>query len=91
VHIENLVKAECSAISNAFLVGDNRKFLTMLISLKTEVDKENAPLDELAGESLKFMKSLGLKYTKLSEVLGAGPDAKVTQAIQDAVQRANKR
>ncbi|KAG5675222.1 hypothetical protein PVAND_005146 [Polypedilum vanderplanki] len=90
VHIENLVKAECSAISNAFLVGDNRKFLTILISLKTEVDKEGAPLDELAPESLKLMKSLNLNYTKLSEVLNAGPDVKVSQAIQDAIVRANK-
>jgi long-chain-fatty-acid--CoA ligase ACSBG len=91
VHIENLVKAECSAISNAFLVGDNRKFLTMLIALKTEVDREGAPLDELAAESLKLTESLELKYTKLSEILNAGPDAKVKKALQDAIDRANKR
>lgn len=89
VHIENLVKAECPAISNAFLVGDNRKFLTILISLKTEMDKNGAPTDDLAVESLKFMESLDLKYTKLSEVL-AGPDQKVSKALQDAVDRANK-
>lgn len=91
VHIENLVKSECAAISNAFLVGDHRKFLTMLISLKTDMDKDGGPLDELSIESIKFMESLNLKHTKLSEVLGAGPDTKVQDAIQNAIVRANKR
>lgn len=90
-HIENLVKAENSAISNAFLVGDNRKYLTMLITLKTEMDSEGAPLDNLSKESLKFIHSLGLNYTKMSEIIEAGPDEKVSQAIQGAIDRANKR
>ncbi|CAG9797104.1 unnamed protein product [Chironomus riparius] len=89
VHIEDLVKSECSAISNAFLVGDNRKFLTVLIALKTEMDKDGAPTDDLAIESLKLMENLGLKYTKLSEVL-AEPDPKITEFIQDSIVRANK-
>lgn len=91
VHIENLVKAECSAISNALLIGDKRKYLTMLITLKTEMDSEGAPLDTLASESLKLIHSLDLNYTKMSEIMAAGPDKKVTQAIQEAVDRANIR
>lgn len=85
------MKAENHAISNAFLVGDKRKYLTMLITLKTEMDKDGAPLDDLASESLKLMESLGLHYTKMSEIMAAGPDPKVTQAIQEAIDRANKR
>lgn len=90
VHVENLVKAECSAISNALLIGDKKKYLTILIALKTEVDNDGNPLDELTMESVKFMENLGLNYKNLSEVLN-GPDETVTKAIEDAIGRANKK
>jgi long-chain-fatty-acid--CoA ligase ACSBG len=91
VHIEHLVKGELPVLSNAFLVGDKRKFLTMLVSLKTEMELETgAPKDELSAETLKWIDSLGLKYTKLSEILAAGPDKTVLKAIEDGIARANK-
>jgi long-chain-fatty-acid--CoA ligase ACSBG len=34
---------------------------------------------------------MDLKYTKLSEVLAAGPDPKVVKAIQEALDRSNKK
>lgn len=36
-----------------------------------------APKDELAAETLNWFKALGVDYTKLSEVLAAGPCPKV--------------
>lgn len=90
VIIEDLVKAECPAISNAFLVGDKKKYLTTLVTLKTEMDSEGAPKDELASETLRWMQELGLSHTKLSEVMSAGPEPKVMGALQQAIVRANK-
>lgn len=89
LNIENAVLAECSAISNAFLIGDKRKFLTMLIALKTEADSNGVPQDELAEDSLHHMEKLGLNYKLISEVLDAGPDEKVLNMIQKAIDRAN--
>ncbi|XP_065357517.1 very long-chain-fatty-acid--CoA ligase bubblegum [Calliphora vicina] len=91
VHIENLIKKECDAISNAFLIGEQRKFLSVLIAIKTEMDKDTgAPLDELSHESLAWMKSLGVNHKTLTEILNAGPCPKVYKSIEDAIKRANK-
>lgn len=39
------------------------------------------PLDELHRDTLEFVKSLGLEYTTLSEILKAGPCPKVNVVI----------
>jgi long-chain-fatty-acid--CoA ligase ACSBG len=90
VHVENLVKKEIPAISNAFLVGDKKKYLTILISLKTQMQADTgAPLDDLSAESIKWIESLNLKYKKLSQILD-GPDPDVLKAIEEGIQRANR-
>lgn len=40
VLIENEIKEELKFISNAMVVGDNKKFLTVLLTLKHELNKE---------------------------------------------------
>lgn len=51
----------------------------MLVTLKTDMDPETgAPRDSLHPETLKWMRELGVEYTRLSEILKAGPDAKVS-------------
>lgn len=90
VLIENLIKSECSAISNAFLVGEKRKYLTLLVTLKTVTNSDGTPCDELMLETVQWLEGMDLKYTKLSEILAAGPDPKVMQALQDAIDRSNK-
>ncbi|XP_053674824.1 very long-chain-fatty-acid--CoA ligase bubblegum [Anopheles nili] len=90
VHVENLVKNELPFVSNAFLVGDKRKFLTMLITLKTQMNLDTgAPKDELTPETITALKEIGLEYGKLSEIHAAGPCPKVLKAIQEGIDRAN--
>lgn len=91
VLIENSIKAQCSALSNVMVVGDQKKFLTVLVTLKTEVDGEGSPRDELAPETLKMLDELSVRgKTLLSEILAAGPEPKVFQAIKEAIERSNK-
>jgi len=52
VLIENEMKAAMLAVSNVMVIGDKRKYLSMLVSLKTEVDKDGVPTDVLAGDAL---------------------------------------
>ncbi|XP_050088160.1 very long-chain-fatty-acid--CoA ligase bubblegum [Anopheles aquasalis] len=90
VNVENLVKNELPFVSNAFLVGDKRKFLTMLITLKTQMNLDTgAPKDELTAETIAALKEFGAEYGKLSEIHAAGPCPKVLKAIQEGIDRAN--
>lgn len=89
--IENCVKSECAAISNAFVVGDRRKFLTLLITLKTRLDENGSPCDALESETISWLKTIGLNFTKLSEVHSSGPHAKILSELQYAVDRANEK
>lgn len=92
VHVENLVKNELMQVSNAFLIGEKRKFLSMLVTLKTQMNLDSGePKDELASETIAWLKGFGVEYTKLSQIHAAGPCPKVLQAIQEGIDRANKK
>lgn len=68
VLIENEVKAAMVAISNVMVIGDKRKFLSMILSLKVEVDPESgAPTDKLAADSLFVGNNIGSSAKTLSE------------------------
>lgn len=42
---------------------------------------DGAPLDDLTSETIGWVKSLGLNYTKLSEIIAAGPCPKVRKKL----------
>ena len=57
------------ALSNCMVIGDKRKYLAMLVSLKTEINMETgAPLDKLAADSLFVGKSIGSSAVTVGEV-----------------------
>lgn len=43
--------------------------------------ESGAPKDELNSETIAWCKSLGVEYTKLSEILAAGPCPKVLNTL----------
>lgn len=45
------------------------------------MDKDGSPKDELSQESIYWMRSLGLDYVTLSELIKAGPCPKVNYVV----------
>ncbi|XP_078530596.1 long-chain-fatty-acid--CoA ligase ACSBG2-like isoform X2 [Lissotriton helveticus] len=89
VPIENAVKKELPIISNAMLVGDWRKFLSMLLTLKCTVDPvTEEPQDILTTEAVHFCQQLGSGATRVSEVVRT-KDPIIYDAIQKAMKRVN--
>ncbi|XP_059726054.1 long-chain-fatty-acid--CoA ligase ACSBG2 isoform X3 [Haemorhous mexicanus] len=90
VPIEDAVKNAVPIISNAMLVGDKAKFLSMLLTLKCVVDAETGePGDDLTPEALEFCQRLGSKATKVSEIISS-KDKAIYTAIQKGISAVNE-
>ncbi|XP_072353272.1 long-chain-fatty-acid--CoA ligase ACSBG2-like isoform X2 [Scyliorhinus torazame] len=91
VPIEDSVKSKLPIISNAMLIGDKRKFLSMLLTLKCYMDDETgAPLDALAPTSVVFCHKNECPATFVSEVLRKH-DPAFYKAIQDGIDAVNSK
>ncbi|XP_053091882.1 long-chain-fatty-acid--CoA ligase ACSBG2 isoform X1 [Pangasianodon hypophthalmus] len=90
VPIEDAVKEAVPIISNAMLIGDKRKFLSMLLTIKCQLNGDTgAPEDELTPEAVDWCRKLGSSSTRVSEICG-GRDRLVHAAIQDGINRVNE-
>ena len=69
VLIENEVKAAMVAVSNCMVIGDKRKFLTMLVSLKCDPDASGMPTDKLSADTLYVGGTLGSTATTYSAAI----------------------
>lgn len=86
VLIENELKRAMPAISNAMVIGDRRKFLTVLLCLRVEVDGDGAPTNKLMGAALDTSKDIGSSATTTQE---AKEDPKWHAYIDEGVKKAN--
>ena len=90
VPIEEAVKEELSEIvSNVMLVGDHRKHLSVIITLKTELDAACQPGQRLLPVVITWLGERGCEAETLEQV-SLGPGPRVTEAIMAAIERANK-
>jgi len=71
IPIEDRVKSELSDIvSNCMLVGDKKKYLVMLVTLKSKVNPDTqVPLDELTHGCIEALKAIGSNSTRVSEIV----------------------
>ena len=88
VPIENKIMELCPAIANCVVIGDKRKFLSCLISLKTVVDPlTGEPTDKLLPNVIEVIKKNGGNATTTLE---AQQDEAVKKMIDEAVAGYNK-
>ncbi|KAL1022927.1 hypothetical protein UPYG_G00034310 [Umbra pygmaea] len=91
VPIEDAVKEALPLVSNAMLIGDKRKFLTMLLTLKCQVNGDTGvPEDELTPEAVELCRKLGSGATRVSEI-ASGRDRLIHAAVQETINRVNEK
>ncbi|KAI7813044.1 long-chain-fatty-acid--CoA ligase ACSBG2-like isoform X2 [Triplophysa rosa] len=90
VPTEDAIKEEVSIISNAMLVGDKKKFLSMLLTLKCNVDENGEPTDELTPLAVEFCRQHGVTASKVSEIINKKEPA-IYKGIQEGMDRVNAR
>ena len=92
VPIEEIVKEELPCISNAVLVGDNHKYLSIILTLKVDINKENdLPTDYLTSGARLWCESIGSSATKVGEILDEPPTGLAKREIECGIRRANDR
>ena len=71
------------------MIGDKRKYLTILVTLKTKINTETGePIDDFTEETLKWLQSIGSTSKTISDVLKTH-DPLVYEEIDKAIKRAN--
>lgn len=90
VPIEDIFKQECPPCSNIMLVGEQRRFMSALITFKVDIDMATGmPSNNLMGEAKSYFKEkLGLDIKTSEE---ACSNQKVIDHIQECVNRSNVR
>ncbi|XP_030353889.1 long-chain-fatty-acid--CoA ligase ACSBG1 isoform X3 [Strigops habroptila] len=89
IPIEDAVKKELPIVSNAMVIGDKKKFLSMLLTLKSVLDPDTSePTDILTEQARDFCQKTGSKATKVSEIV-ATRDQAIYQAIQEGIDKVN--
>lgn len=87
VVIEDVVKKELPCVSNVMVIGDKKKFLSCLLSLKVEVDPDSLePGCNLSPAALEWCRHIGSKAKTVEEAMA---DDAVARALQDGIDRSN--
>ncbi len=62
IPIEDMIKKHLPCVANAMLIGDKKKFLSVLLTLKTEVDQTTLePMPDLAPVTIEWCENNGSK------------------------------
>ena len=85
--IEDELKLAMPALSNAMVIGDKRKFLTVLLTLKVDIDADTGvPTNNLTGTALEASTEIGSTAKTTSEVRD---DPKWQSYFEEGLKKAN--
>lgn len=68
VLIENEIMSALPAVANCMVVGDKKKFLTVLLTMKAKLDDQGNPTKELNKEALDIGKEIGSNASTTEQV-----------------------
>jgi len=93
VIIEEKIKEHTKALSNVMVIGDKRKFLIALYTVRVEMDGNGEPTQKLDGQALEVAESIGSSAKTVSEVKACGKfkeyfDSKLADSNKEATSRA---
>ncbi|CAL4068519.1 unnamed protein product, partial [Meganyctiphanes norvegica] len=92
VLIEEIIKKEIPIISNCMLIGDHRKYLSVLVALKSEMDTEGHPLSPLTDFCIEQLRNVGSNATTVEEAckeVEDQPQGPISTAINQGIARYN--
>jgi long-chain-fatty-acid--CoA ligase ACSBG len=87
VPIEQKIKENCRLISNVFVVGDSRRYLGALITLKSEPDASGQPSETLLKALKPYLAEIGSSAETTQEAV---KDPKILACVDQAVSIANQ-
>lgn len=87
VPIENAVLEAMPFVSNCMLVGDARRFLSLLICLRSAPDKAGNPTNTLEPSLVEILRQRGSKSSTIYE---ASKDSVLHSLIEEGLAKVNK-
>ena len=89
--IEDDIKSELlEIVSHVMVIGDKRKHLSVILTLKTVLDEMNQPTDILNDDVQNWLKNLGSSATTARELIEEN-NPEVNKNIMEALKRSNSR
>lgn len=91
VPIEEMIKVQMKDIvSNCMVLGDKRKHLACILTLRTVLDASNLPTDQLHPDVLEWAEELGAEATTVTELLEEDNE-EVKLEIMAQIQKVNRK
>ena len=89
--IENRVMKKLKGFASwAIVIGDERKYLSLLVTIRNANDLLQKPSNEIEAEACEELKKLGIEASTMDQLFEKENFNKISKVIQAAIDEANK-